>query len=914
LWQVVPWDLDLTWADNMYQAGQQGGDEPFKSPLLANFATPGYYPVIGIEFRNRVREIRDLLFNNDQAFQVVDEYARLIRGTNGGPTIADADRAQWDYNPKMANASYSSSPSKAGQGLYYQWPYEPTVPKSFEGVVQLMKNYINYRSTNVSFSLDTISADALRPNRPTVTYTGPSNFPINRLTFRCSSFSGVGGVFASMKWRIGEVTDTNLASFEPNEPWKYEITPVWESAELTAFNSDLTLQPAGLTVGHKYRVRVRMKDSTGRTSNWSPPVEFVAGQVDGAADLLNYLRITEVMYNPPPGGYEYIELHNLSATNTLQLAGAKFTAGIDFTFPIGTTLAPGGYLVVVGTTNLAAFRTYYGLSTSVPVIGAWSGSLANDGERLTLKTSSGGMEIVSFEYGTGRGWPLTAKGTGHSLVLLESAEEAQGAGAGEYGGNWRASTYLKGSPGSAEVVLPPAVVLNEVVSHTDFLSEEDSNDWIEIYNLTDAPLTLGPNWYLSDDGADLKKWMIPPATMIPGHGWVSFDEQTGFHFPTNSGFGLSKDGEQVFLSYLPGTAQDRVVDWLSFKAQENDWSFGRYPDGTGPWYTLTPRTRDVANPAPGPQVVINEIGYHPPDIGGTNDNGLDEFIEIWNATPNLVALWNAEGNWRLSGDVDYEFPGVALAAGEYLLVVHFDPVANPSQLAAFRALYGITNLSVRILGPCSGKLPNSSGRLALEKPQAPDIAGNPVGWVLVDEVLYADQGSWPTAADGSGDSLQRLGAAAYGSDPGNWVAQSPSAGVANATALTDSDQDGLPDWWENANGLNPRDPADALTDSDGDGMNALQEYLAGTNPRDRLSCLKLEAPVLLSARDSVVLRFNAVSNRSYTVQNQAGVAASGWSNVASFAAQATNATVVLTNSVSRGGGSSFYRLVTPRLP
>jgi len=55
LWQVWPWDLDLTWANNMYRAGQQGGDEPFKSRVLSNFASPGTFPAIGIEFRNRVR-------------------------------------------------------------------------------------------------------------------------------------------------------------------------------------------------------------------------------------------------------------------------------------------------------------------------------------------------------------------------------------------------------------------------------------------------------------------------------------------------------------------------------------------------------------------------------------------------------------------------------------------------------------------------------------------------------------------------------------------------------------------------------------------------------------------------------------------------------------------------------------------
>jgi Bacterial TSP3 repeat len=47
----------------------------------------------------------------------------------------------------------------------------------------------------------------------------------------------------------------------------------------------------------------------------------------------------------------------------------------------------------------------------------------------------------------------------------------------------------------------------------------------------------------------------------------------------------------------------------------------------------------------------------------------------------------------------------------------------------------------------------------------------------------------------------------------------------------DSDCDGLPDAWELANGLDPKDPTDALIDQDGDGLNSAEEYAWGTNPR-----------------------------------------------------------------------------------
>jgi len=41
--------------------------------------------------------------------------------------------------------------------------------------------------------------------------------------------------------------------------------------------------------------------------------------------LLAYLRVTEVMFHPPPGGFEFVELHNISPTVALDLSGVKFT-------------------------------------------------------------------------------------------------------------------------------------------------------------------------------------------------------------------------------------------------------------------------------------------------------------------------------------------------------------------------------------------------------------------------------------------------------------------------------------------------------------------------------------------------------------------------------------------------------------
>ena len=84
----------------------------------------------------------------------------------------------------------------------------------------------------------------------------------------------------------------------------------------------------------------------------------------------------------------------------------------------------------------------------------------------------------------------------------------------------------------------------------------------------------------------------------------------------------------------------------------------------------------------------------------------------------------------------------------------------------------------------------------------------------------------------------------------------------------DDDRDGLPHWWEEANGMSDSDPADALLDEDGDGFNGMQEYLAGTNPQDANSVLKIGEFNVVTGPDGTTstLSWAAVAGRLYRVE------------------------------------------------
>ena len=224
------------------------------------------------------------------------------------------------------------------------------------------------------------------------------------------------------------------------------------------------------------------------------------------------------------------------------------------------------------------------------------------------------------------------------------------------------------------------------------------------------------------------------------------------------------------------------------------------------------RTRESANSAPPSHVVIGEVMYHPPSPD-TNDNTLDEYVELLNPTPAPVNLFDTNGAWRINGGIGFKLPtNTTLSTGGRLLLVNFDP-DNAVALNRFRARYALTGSGAPVLGPYSGKLDNRSDRVALEKPQYPDLPGEPYSWVIVDEVIYGNQTPWPDAANGAGFSLERTAISGSGNNPVNWKAAAPTPGQ---EAVADRDGDGMPDDWEAAHQLNADDPDDAALDSDKD--------------------------------------------------------------------------------------------------
>jgi hypothetical protein len=522
----------------------------------------------------------------------------------------------------------------------------------------------------------------------------------------------------------------------------------------------------------------RVPNATGAWMLTVPTFEFANQPIPLGAAVANNLYINEVMPDPE-SGEDWFELYN-TTTNYIDLGGLVFTDR-----PTGATnrainalsfIAPGGFLQ---------------LFASEP------GGANPDADQLDFKLSNSGEQLTMYQ-------PDRAT----MIDRVSYTSSAEGAAFGRLpDGSGNIITFAVGrsTPEASNFQLITDIIINEVLTHTDPPLE----DAIELYNPTANPVDIS-YWWLSDSKDDPKKFQIPAGTVIPAGGYKVFYEapgtSTGFN-PNGQGtdrsFSLnSARGDEVYLH--TGDAAGNLTFFRTsrdFGPAENGVSFGRYvkSDGTTDFVAMSQHTFGVPNPANVEQfrtgtgatnaypkigpVVISEIHYHPPDefIGGLPfDNTTDEFVELYNLAPTTTPLFDPAfptNTWRLRGTVDFDFPqNVSLAPGEYAVVVSFDPVANPAQLATFRARFGVPD-GAKIYGPFEGKLQNGNGDVELYKPDFPQIRPPDVGmvpYVRVEQIEYSDTAPWPTAPDGNGSSLQRRFPEQYGNDPINWVAAVPA--------------------------------------------------------------------------------------------------------------------------------------------
>ena len=140
-----------------------------------------------------------------------------------------------------------------------------------------------------------------------------------------------------------------------------------------------------------------------------------------------------------PDLFEFVELTN-TGNSAIDFTNVAFTDGVEFTFPVGTMLAPNARLIVVA--SQAAFELRYGLG-SATIAGEYTGNLRNSGEHIRLEAADT-SPIADFTYGDAHPWPESGDGVGYSLIFVgtDPADPL----------HWRPSTTIGGNPGSTDSV------------------------------------------------------------------------------------------------------------------------------------------------------------------------------------------------------------------------------------------------------------------------------------------------------------------------------------------------------------------------------------------------------------------------------------------------------------------------------
>jgi hypothetical protein len=222
--------------------------------------------------------------------------------------------------------------------------------------------------------------------------------------------------------------------------------------KLFLFGSNRTEVYDGLVL--KKAPRARYPDTAG---TWLVPHQPTPGYRNRFA-LHTELVINEVMFHhkafpatnanllPQSNPEEWLELYN-RGSNLVDLTGWTLSGGINYEFPAGQAIPPGGFLVVAR--DAAARRASY---PGINLVGNYGGHLGSD-DIVTLNDPLGNPANQLHYYGGGR-WPESAAGGGSSLELRDpmadnSKAEAWSASKESGKSSWQTFTYRMVAQASA---------------------------------------------------------------------------------------------------------------------------------------------------------------------------------------------------------------------------------------------------------------------------------------------------------------------------------------------------------------------------------------------------------------------------------------------------------------------------------
>ncbi len=517
-------------------------------------------------------------------------------------------------------------------------------PNATKSWIESRRNYLLNRLASVAFdfAITTANGNNFSTNRNLATLTGTAPIPVK--------FIEVNGIPYPITW-------TTVSS------WSLSVPLAAGPNALTLQGRDLRGQP----VPHSTRT--------------------ITITYTGADQLpQDYVVINEIHYHAATSQTGFVELHNTSTLATFNLSNWRLD-GIGYTFPEGTLLPPGAYLVVAA--NPTEFAKLYG--SSILPLGPFPGNLDNGGETLRLLQPGPNPDeetlIDIVRYDDDPPWPASADGLGPSLQLIDPSKD-----------NWRPANWtttttnatLRTTPGTVNAVrttLPPFPTLwiNELQPENlsgPLDQAGDRDPWIELYNPGPNAASLD-GLYLSDSFTNLTRYAFPPGLSIPPGQFllVVTDGEPAESSPSepHTNFRLPPSSGQIALSRLQ-SGQPAALDSLAYNLLSPGRSYGYFPDGH-------PASRRVFQiPTPGtpndltslPTLVrINEwMSANTRSAADPADGDYDDWFELYNAGAETVDLTGFTLTDNLTNTTKFTIPAGTLIPPDGFLVVWADEEPN----------------------------------------------------------------------------------------------------------------------------------------------------------------------------------------------------------------------------------------------
>ncbi|MDB6151803.1 MAG: hypothetical protein JWL90_256 [Chthoniobacteraceae bacterium] len=474
--------------------------------------------------------------------------------------------------------------------------------------------------------------------------------------------------------------------------------------------------------------------------------------------------------------------------------------------------------------------------------------LPND---LTIPVSNGVIALLDPNARTINSFTYTTAALGASFGRLPN-------------GTGAVTTFINNPTPNAEnaQISYGGPLLNEVMARNEgVVLDANGNwpDWIEFFNAGAGAFDMS-GMSLALDAIAATRWVFPAGSVVPAGGyhriWCDASRPAN---ATNTGAALNDRGGGVWLF----NAAKQQVDAIDYGPQAANLSFG---NAGAQWQLLASPTPGAANS--GVATFASAAGLR-----------INEWMAVPAGSGDWVELYN-------SASLPVDLSGLYLTD---------DP-----------SLAGRTNTAIRSRSFVAGLgtvLFSATGNIA-DAPNATNFQLAKEGESLR---LYSSALALLDGVD-FGPGTSGVSRGRYPDGTATFINFTTTASP-DASNYLDSDGDGLPDAWEQANGLNPFFN-DAAEDPDKDGrVNAL-EYLAGTDPRSGSSVLASSASA--AAGGGFAVNFTAQIGKTYTVQWKDALSEPTWKKLSDVPSGAARNVEVVDSQVA--GKARFYRVVTPRQP